>query len=211
MSIRSFVFTAAVCVAASLVSSTAAAQAPDSARRGGLHPRVAVGVDGMLYDDTQRIPSLYALAGLEWVHPRAPFSARFDLSYFRRDIERERPDCANLCVYSSRFAVVGLSADGRYTFRSRAAIRPYVASGFGLYRTASVGTNNLVCSQFGCEVSPTQRTTLRSTDLGLGLHAGFGFAFPIRRSELTLEFLLRQQSAGYQQRPTMPVTLGIRF
>jgi hypothetical protein len=201
----------AACVTASLVPAIAGAQAPDSAKRGGLRPRLAAGVDAMLYDDTQRIPSLYAITGFEWVHPRAPFSARFDVSYFRRDFERERLDCTDFCVYGSRSAAVGISADGRYTFLSRAPMRPYLVSGFGLYHTTTASTLNMECTQFACMAGATGRRTFRNRDVGPGLHAGFGFAFPIRRSELTLEFLYRQHMVDFGRYRTMPITLGIRF
>jgi hypothetical protein len=209
--IRPYAFVAALCVTASLVPAAAGAQATDSSRRSGFHPRIAAGVDAMLYDGSQRVPSLYGVAGLEWLHPHAPFSARFDLTYFRRDRELPDRECGGYCVYASRYAVTGLAVDGRYTFRQRAAVRPYLVSGFGLYRSTQASITNFVCRDSTCTTSPDGRDTQRVTTTGLGLDAGFGFAFPIRRSELTLEFLFRQQAAGYRQGATMPITLGVRF
>jgi len=202
---------AAASVAASLMPTTSVAQAPDSAKRGGLHARLAGGVDAMLYDGSQRVPSVFGLVGVEWLHPRAPFSARFDLSYFRRDRDFGDRECGGYCVYADRYAVAGVSLDGRYTFFHRAPMRPYLVSGFGLYRSTLAWTANVVCADNTCTATPGQRSTIRDASLGLGLHAGFGFAFAIRRSELTLEFLFREHTASFRQGHNMPVTLGIRF
>jgi hypothetical protein len=210
--LRSFALIAAAAgIAASLVPGSTAAQVPDSSRRSGFRPRVAAGVDAMLYDGPQRVPSVYGVAGLEWLHPRAPFSARFDLSYFRRDRDFGERNCDSFCIYDQRDAVVGASIDGRYTFLSRASVRPYLVSGFGLYHSSWASTANVSCADLSCVPVPEGRATFRERSLGLGMHGGFGFAFPIRRSELTLEFIIRQRVSGTRYGYTMPVTLGIRF
>ena len=209
--IRRSAFAAALCVAASLVPAAAGAQTVDSTRRSGFRPRIAAGIDAMLYDDSQRVPSVHGVVGVEWLGPRSPFSARFDLSYFRRDREFEWRNCEGACRFDDRYTVVGLSAAGRYAFRSGAAVRPYVVSGFGVYGATTASSANFVCVDFRCAPAPGQSETDRRTSIGLGFDAGFGFGFPIGGREFTLEFLLRQHGAAIRQGYTMPVTLGIRF
>jgi hypothetical protein len=216
--IHSLALVAALSAASSLVPAPAVAQAPDSTRRGGFRPRLAAGMDAMLFDGPRQIPALYGVVGVEWLHPRAPFSARFDLSYFRRDRDFGDSNCwwvsdaaPSLCRYDDRYAVIGASVDGRYTFLPRASMRPYLVSGFGLYRSTLAWTSGLMCADFRCAPAPDGRATSRVSSVGVGMHGGFGFAFPIRRSELTLEFVLRQQVSDIRQGYTMPVTVGIRF
>jgi hypothetical protein len=202
-------------LAASVLPIAASAQTADSAR-GSVRVRVAGGVDGRLYDGSQRTPAVFGLAGLEWLAPRAPFSARLDLSYFRRSDDHGDPaasGCVEWCRYADRFEALGVSLDGRYTFFARSAVRPYLLSGFGLYRTVNTVTANYTCTDFSCTPTPDQKSTFSMSSIGLGLHSGIGLAVPIRRSELSLEarFHLQQLGSGFQNRYTIPIVLGIRF
>jgi hypothetical protein len=204
---------AATSLAASVVPTGASAQAADSAK-GSVRVRVAAGVDLRLYRGSQATPPIFGLVGLEWLAPRAPFSARLDVSYFRRSNDyrfQGVPGCVELCAGAQRFEMLGLSLDGRYTFFARSAVRPYLLSGFGLYRTVNTVTANYTCAEFSCTPTPDQRSTFTTSSIGLGLHSGIGLAVPIRRSELSLEFRFQQLSSGLRQGYTLPIVLGIRF
>jgi hypothetical protein len=200
---------AAVGLAASSVP--ASAQAPDSSRS-SIRVRVAGGVDLGIGDSYLGGRSGLGVLGLEWLHPRAPFSARLDFSYLRdsRDYGEGLGTCEWPCRYADRYEMLGLSLDGRYTFLSRSPVRPYLLSGFGLYRSTSTVTANYTCELTTCVRSP-ERTTFSNSSLGLGLHAGFGVAVPIRRAELSLEFRFQQLTSGVRHGHTVPIMLGIRF
>jgi hypothetical protein len=212
---RTFPLLAATSLAALVLPAVVSAQAPDSAR-GSVRVRMAAGVDGRVYHGSQRTPAIFGLVGLEWLAPRAPFSARLDVSYFRRSNDHGDPvarGCVEFCRYADRLEVLGLSLDGRYTFFARSAVRPYLLSGFGLYRTVNTVTANYTCTDFSCTPTPDQKSTFSMSSIGLGLHSGIGLAVPIRRSELSLEarFHLQQLGSGFQNRYTIPIVLGIRF
>jgi hypothetical protein len=206
---------AATSLAALALPTVASAQAPDSAR-GSVRVRVAAGVDLRLYRGSQEIAPIVGLAGIEWLAPRAPFSARLDVSYFRRSADyafdqRVAPGCVELCTGADRYEMLGVSLDGRYTFFARSAVRPYLLSGFGLYRAVHTVTANYTCAEFSCTSTPDQKSTFRTSSIGLGLHSGIGLAIPIRRSELSLEFRFRQLLSGLRDGYSLPIVLGIRF
>jgi hypothetical protein len=128
-------FLAAAVVAAASLPTVTSAQASDSSRS-SVRVRVAGGVDLGIGDSYLAGRSGVGMLGLEWLHPRAPFSARLDLSYLRdsRDFGEGLGTCEWPCRYADRYEMLGLSLDGRYTFLSRSPIRPFLLSGFGLYR-----------------------------------------------------------------------------
>jgi hypothetical protein len=159
-------------------------------------------------------PSALGILGLEWLHPRAPFSARLDLSYFRHTQEYDQAGlggCDEICRYADRYEKLGLSLDGRYTFFSRRAVRPYLLSGFGLYRSASTVTANYTCALTTCVATPGELRTFTNSSFGLGLHGGLGLAVPVRRSEISLELRFQQLTSGPRHGYTLPILLGIRF
>jgi hypothetical protein len=203
---------AVVGLAALSLPAFASAQAPDSSRS-SIRVRAAGGVDLGIGDTYPWLGSVVGVLGLEWLHPRAPFSTRLDLSYFRdaRDYGDVSEACAPFCRYAERFEMLGLSIDGRYTFLSRRPVRPYLLSGFGLYRSTTTVTASYTCRMNTCTATPGERSTFSTSSLAPGLHAGFGFAVPIRRSELSLEFRFQQLTSGIRYGHTVPITLGIRF
>jgi hypothetical protein len=203
----------AAAVAASILAVQAEAQAPDSAKR-PLRVRVAAGTDLGIGDAYLSGGSRLGLVGLEWLHPRAPFSARLDLSYFRRANDYGDPvarGCTGPCRFADSYEMLGLSVDGRYTFFSRATVRPYLLSGFGVYHTTSSVTGNYTCQDFVCQPAPGGRGAYTERSAALGLHSGFGLAVPLRRSELSLELRFLQLASGRRNGYTLPVVLGIRF
>ena len=202
-------FLAAAGAAASALPAVATAQAPDSSRS-SVRVRVAGGVDLGIGDSYLAGRSGVGMLGLEWLHPRAPFSARLDLSYLRDSRDYDVAGCEGPCRYADRYELLGLSLDGRYTFLSRSPVRPYLLSGFGLYRSTTTVTANFTCDLTTCVGSPGP-TTFSNSSLGLGLHAGFGVAVPIRRSELSLELRFQHLTSGIRNGYRVPVLLGIRF
>jgi hypothetical protein len=156
------------------------------------------------------------IIGLEWLHRRAPFSARLDFSYFRsRESERTYADpCVPDCFFRYRTDLFGLSLDGRYTFFARSAVRPYLVSGFGMYwvRTSTTTNYTFDCTDpSGCVAGAGPTRIYRDPRLGLGLHSGFGLAFPIRSAEVSLELRYRQLTSGYVYPNAVPILIGIRF
>jgi hypothetical protein len=207
----SVTFLAVIVLAASPLAAPASAQASDSARS-SVRVRVAGGTDLGFGDTWLHGRSALGAIGLEWMHRRAPFSARLDLSYFRRAQDGGALFCTTeACVYERRYETLGLSLDGRYTFFSQAPVRPYLLSGFGLYVARSTLTTNFACEQFSCSPSPDARATNTERTVGVGLHSGFGIAVPFRRSELSLELRLLKLSTRWGDPYTLPVILGIRF
>jgi hypothetical protein len=212
---RSVCVLAGLCAAATTFAPLARAQAPGTSRS-AVRLRVAGGMDLGIGDSFFAGRSGLGILGLEWLHPRAPFSARLDLSYFRREHDfgdQEALGCTGYCRFGERHDILGISLDGRYTFFSRARIRPFLASGFGLYRSTITTTTNWRCDESNCVITPGERHDLSTSTLGLGLHTGLGFAVPIHRSELSLELRLQQlsgQPGGYS-RYTVPILFGIRF
>jgi hypothetical protein len=212
--IRSRAVLAAGFVASAVFGAQAGAQATSDSARGSIRVRVAAGTDLGIGDSYLAGGSALGVLGLEWRHRRAPFSARLDLSYFRRADdygEQVAQWCTGYCVFADRQERLGLSIDGRYTFLSRAPIRPYLLSGFGLYATKHTITSNATCRDFRCTVEPDGRDTRAERSVGLGLHAGIGLAVPFRTSELSLELRVLQMSSGWRNPYTLPVILGIRF
>jgi hypothetical protein len=159
------------------------------------------------------------ILGLEWLHRRAPFSTRLDFSYFRgREIGRTyATSCTPDCFFREREELFGLSLDGRYTFFARSAVRPYLVSGLGMYVTRTTTTTNytydcgIQSPEPGCFIVAGPTGTFADRRLGVGLHSGFGFAFPIRSSELSLELRYRQLTSGLRHSHAVPILLGIRF
>ena len=208
---RSVAFIAVLCVAASWLP--AGAQVPDSAK-GSLRPRLAAGADIGIGDSYLSGSSGVGIVGLEWLTRRSPFSARLDLSYLRRAKDFGDPvagGCTEFCRIAERYEMLGVSLDGRYTFFSRAPVRPYLLSGFGVYFTKNAVTANFTCEQSSCYVAPDGRGTYVERSAGVGLHSGFGLAVPVRRSELSLEFRFQDLTSGRGYGYTLPVVLGIRF
>jgi hypothetical protein len=112
---------------------------------------------------------------------------------------------------ADRHQIVGISLDGRYAFFARSPVRPYLLSGFGLYQTTSTVTANYVCADFSCQSAPGGRATFREGAFDVGLHSGVGLAFPLRRSELSLEVRFLQLMEGQPHGYTFPVVFGLRF
>jgi hypothetical protein len=208
---RSLCVLTAAGVAVSSLPTLTNAQASDSSRS-SIRVRVAGGVDLGIADSYLAGRSAIGMLGLEWLHPKAPFSARLDLSYLRdsRDYGEGLASCEWPCRYAERHDMLGLSLDGRYTFLSRSPVRPYLLSGFGLYRSTSSVIANYSCDLTTCVGRP-ERATFSNSSLGLGLHAGFGVAVPIRRTELSLEFRFQQLTSGIRYGHTVPILVGIRF
>lgn len=213
-SVRSLPLIAACLAASSFLPVVARAQAPDSSR-GSVRVRVAGGMDLGIGDTYLGGGNALGVIGLEWLHRRAPFSARLDFSYFRsRETERTFADsCVPDCFFRSRTDLFGLSLDGRYTFfATRSVLRPYLVSGFGMYlaRTTTTTNYNYDCTAL-CVVDAGPTRIYRDPRLGLGLHSGFGLALPIRGAEVSLELRYRQLTSGYVYPNAVPILLGIRF
>jgi hypothetical protein len=211
--VRSLALVVAVCLAASSLPAVVSAQAPDSSKS-SVRFRFAGGVDLGIGDSFLSGRSALGLVGLEWLHGRAPFSARLDLSYFRDAQDYDQAGlggCERICRYADRYEMLGLSLDGRYTFFSARAVRPYLLSGFGLYRSARTGTANFTCELTTCVSTPGARSTFTTSSFGLGLHGGLGLAVPIRRSEISLELRFQQLTSGFRYGHTVPILLGVRF
>ncbi len=212
---RSVSLLASVWVVASSLPAVASAQGADSSK-GSVRVRVAGGVDLGVGDTYLGGDNVLGVVGLEWLHRRAPFSARLDFSYFRaREVDRAFVgSCVPDCFFRQRGELFGLSLDGRYTFFARSAVRPYLVSGLGVYLTRTTTTTNYAFDCGGeteCGIVAGPTMTSRDPTLGLGLHSGFGFAIPVRRSELSLELRFRQLTSGSRQPYAIPILLGIRF
>ena len=215
---RSLSLLAAVGVAALALPAIMSAQAPDSSR-GSVRVRVAGGIDLGVGDTYLAGGNALGILGLEWLHRRAPLAARLEFSYFAgREFSSAPPaPCDPECFLRRRSDQVGITLDGRYTFFARSPVRPFLVSGLGVYRTMTATTTNYAfdCTttvpEPGCYLAagPTRRSTYPS--LGLGLHSGFGFAVPVRSSELSLEFRFRQMTSGPPSPWAVPILVGIRF
>ena len=216
MSLRtwSLAFVVVLFAAASLLPSAASAQASDSARNRSIRVRVAGGFDIGAGDTYLSGGNALGIVGLEWLHRRAPFSARLELSYFAdREHRSDGFGVCEDCVFEQRPTRLGLSLDGRYTFFPRSPVKPFVTSGFGIYHTRVTTRTNHVseCSSTGCiPVAGPMRREAYSMP-GIGLHSGFGLAVPFRSSELSMELRMRQMTSGSRSPWAIPLLLGIRF
>jgi hypothetical protein len=122
------------------------------------------------------------------------------------------PGYAERYTLTSHTAVLGLSADGKYELL-RGRVRPYVASGLGVYHSSTHLTREHACvGGPSCTFVTDDAYTVGGASTVLGLHAAGGVAFALRRTQIFSELRVQSDVRGYGAPSHLfPVVIGLRF
>jgi hypothetical protein len=164
------------------------------------------------------------LAGIDWQRQGSRFSLRATVDYSQRELRHplffngdgsisSARDCTGYCIDRSTRKIGGASIDAKFDLLT-GRFRPYVFSGFGLYRAVDTDYANAKCdnSQFQCVLTPGELHPNTFRSVPKALQAGLGTSFRIGRIELFGEMSWRALSNRYQGQDWLgPTTFGIRF
>ena len=165
------------------------------------------------------------LVGFDWqpVHSRFSIRATADYSQHKLEYSNISPitglpvraqDCSGFCVDRVTRSLGGISLDAKYDLLT-GRFRPYVFSGFGLYRASEKQFANAECrdSEFTCTMTPGEVHAFSQRSLIKSLHSGVGASLRVRgRIELFGEASWRALSNRYQAQDwNGPLTIGLRF
>lgn len=165
------------------------------------------------------------LVGFDWQPAHSRLGIRATIDYSRRTTRFFNPspltglpmspvECTNLCVDRVRRTLEGVSLDARYDLLT-GAFRPYVFSGFGLYRSVDTQFLNAKCGDFSCSLTPGVLNEQRRELVHGAMQAGVGASVRIKgRFELYGEASWRALSGGSSLSNSTwggPTTIGFRF
>jgi hypothetical protein len=161
------------------------------------------------------------LVGREWQRPGSRVSWRLDLLYQRSaqsddGLGLALLGCGLTCRGENESQRLALEGDVKVEL-TRGAVRPYLASGLGIYRSVETLEQNYTCGGFGeygagrCQLLTGPATKIRDGGAGLGLHAGFGVAAVFGRTHVFGELRFLSLSDAPNSSWRAPFVIGLRF
>ena len=167
------------------------------------------------------------LVGLDWQPAHSRFGIRATADYSRRTtsylnyspetfLRTNAVDCTTFCTDRIRRSLSGVSVDAKYDLLT-GRFRPYVFSGFGMYRSVDTQFMNADCSsdQFNCRLTPGELHPFTQKTFVASMQSGAGASLRIKgRFELYGELTWRALNGfgNYErQQWNGPTTFGFRF
>lgn len=195
------------------------AQSVDTAiKQRSTHIRVA---GGTLWGDGP-----VGLVGIDWqpVHSRFGIRATADFSQRSSHFMNFSPttltqvnavDCTSFCLDRTKRSLGGVSVDAKYDLLT-GRFRPYVFSGFGLYRSVDTQFSNADChaDQFNCTLTPGELHSFSNASFVGSLHSGLGASLRLKgRLEIFGEMTWRAlDTQSFMSRDWHgPTIFGFRF
>lgn len=185
-------------------------------------PMIAAGPLSNVSDALPLPTGAFWMVGAEWEQRGGRPAWRLAVEGWRR--ESDTPaygafqfGCDDRCRQRSRAAVVGLSFDGKYEI-GRRRVRPYVASGVGMYRVRSAIALDFTCrgpesdNPLTCSHDPSGAQSASGTSFDVALHAALGTSVGVGRARVFGEMRLHSdpRDSG-ARRNLLPFLLGVRF
>ena len=164
------------------------------------------------------------LVGIDWQPVNSRFGIRATADFSQRSTQYfnispttgtlvNASECTNFCIDHMKRNLGGVSIDAKYDLLT-GRFRPYVFSGFGLYRATDKQYANAACENFSCVLTPGQLHSFSQSSFVGSLHSGFGASLRLKgRLEVFGEAAFRAVNGGtFSSRSWKgPMIFGFRF